>query len=93
MRLSLRNKVSKAAATSHFFPGYGKTSDSGCKGKILLVLGATYGANDVNIAMFNLYYHMLRQNNSLYIYGKLGLNHMMKMESLVKNHPSLVYVA
>ncbi|XLR48113.1 hypothetical protein HN51_032340, partial [Arachis hypogaea] len=25
MRLLLRNKVSKAAARSHFFPGYGKT--------------------------------------------------------------------
>ncbi|MED6156005.1 hypothetical protein PIB30_010937 [Stylosanthes scabra] len=89
VRLSLRNKVSKDAARSHFFPGYGKSSESACKAKVLLVLGGSYGANAVNIAMLNLYYHMLRQNSSLYIIWQTGVESYDEMDSLVKNHPRL----
>ncbi|QHO59690.1 hypothetical protein HN51_013865 [Arachis hypogaea] len=87
VRLSLRNKVSKTAARSHFFPGYGKTSE--CKAKVLVVLGGSYGANAVNIAMLNLYYQMLRQNSCLYIIWQTGVESYDEMDSLVKNHPRL----
>ena len=87
VRLSLMNSVSKVAARSHFFPGYGKTSDS--RAKVLLVLGGSYGANAVNIAMLNLYYQMLRQNSSLYIIWQKGVEAYDEMDSLVKNHPRL----
>ncbi|XP_015957757.1 uncharacterized protein LOC107481918 [Arachis duranensis] len=87
VRLSLRNKVSKAAARSHFFPGYGKTSE--CKAKVLVVLGGSYGANAVNIAMLNLYYQMLKQNSCLYIIWQTGVESYDEMDSLVKNHPRL----
>ncbi|XP_020972881.1 uncharacterized protein LOC107632738 [Arachis ipaensis] len=87
VRLSLRNKVSKAAAKSHFFPGYRKTSE--CKAKVLVVLGGSYGANVVNIAMLNLYYQMLRQNSCLYIIWQIGVESYDKMDNLVKNHPRL----
>lgn len=88
VRLSLRNPVSKAAARSHFFPGYGDSSDSE-KDKVLLVLGGSLGANAVNIAMLNLYNQMLRQNNGLYIIWQTGVETYDEMDSLVKNHPRL----
>lgn len=87
VRLSLRKHVSKETAWSHFFPGSEKTGDS--KAKVLLVLGGSFGANAINIAMLNLYYQMLRGNNSLYIIWQTGVQSYDEMDSLVKSHPHL----
>ncbi|KAJ1437839.1 N-acetylglucosaminyltransferase, MurG [Sesbania bispinosa] len=86
VRLSIRNPVSKLTARSHFFP----TSDFEGGNKVLLVLGGSFGANAVNIAMLNLYYQMLRQDKSLYIIWQTGVESYDEMDSLVKNHPRLV---
>lgn len=88
VRLSLRKQVSKVAAMSHFFTGHENTGDSN-KAKVLLVLGGSFGANAINIAMLNLYYQMLRRNDSLYIIWQTGIETYDEMESLVKIHPRL----
>lgn len=87
VRLSLRKHVSKETARSYFFPGSENTGDS--KTKVLLVLGGSFGANAINIAMLNLYYQMLRGNDSLYIIWQTGVEAYDEMDSLVKNHPRL----
>ncbi|KAK7358188.1 hypothetical protein VNO77_00112 [Canavalia gladiata] len=84
VRLSLRNLVSKVKARSHFFPGYDEK-----KNKVLLVLGGSFGANAINIAMLNLYYQILKQDTGLYIIWQTGVEAFDEMDSLVKNHPRL----
>ncbi|KAK4256565.1 hypothetical protein QN277_006272 [Acacia crassicarpa] len=87
VRLSLRKHVSKAAARSHFFAGSESRGNS--EAKVLLVLGGSFGANAINIAMLNLYYQMLRRNNSLYIIWQTGIEVYDETDSLVKTHPRL----
>jgi UDP-N-acetylglucosamine--N-acetylmuramyl-(pentapeptide) pyrophosphoryl-undecaprenol N-acetylglucosamine transferase len=87
VRLALRHFVSKPAARLRFFPKSGKAGD--LKGKVLLVLGGSLGANAINIALLNLYYQMLLQNNNLFIIWQTGVESFNEMESLVKPHPHL----
>ncbi|XP_028786873.1 uncharacterized protein LOC114742825 [Neltuma alba] len=87
VRLSLRKHGSKAAARSHFFPGSENIGDS--KAKVLLVLGGSFGAHAINIAMLNLCSQMLRGNNSLYVIWQTGIEAYDEMDSLVKSHPRL----
>ena len=87
VRMALRHYVPKAAARLRFFPKSGKEGD--LKGKVLLVLGGSLGANAINIAMLNLYYQMLLQNNNLFIIWQTGVESYNEMESLVKTHPHL----
>ena len=87
VRMALRHYVPKAAARLRFFPKSGKEGD--LKGKVLLVLGGSLGANAINIAMLNLYYQMLLQNNNLFIIWQTGVESYNEMESLLKTHPHL----
>lgn len=87
VRLALRQHVPKAVARLRFFPKSGKAGHS--EGKVLLVLGGSLGANAINIAMLNLYYQMLLENEKLFIVWQTGVESYNEMESLVKNHPHL----
>ncbi|KAH7549363.1 hypothetical protein ACOSP7_025891 [Xanthoceras sorbifolium] len=86
VRLSLRTFVSKEVARLNFFPRLGKAEEV----KLVLVLGGSLGANAVNIAMLNLYYQMLMENNKLFIIWQTGVEVFDEMESLVRNHPNLL---
>ncbi|BFG33115.1 hypothetical protein CerSpe_193890 [Prunus speciosa] len=89
VRLSLKKQVSKAVARGHFFS---RSSEIGEleKAKVLLVLGGSLGANAINIAVLNLYYQMLLENENLFIIWQTGVEAHNEMESLVKNHPHLL---
>ena len=79
--------VSKAAAMARFFPRSRNAGDE--EAKVVLVLGGSLGANAVNIAMLNVYYQMLMENEKLFIIWQTGVEAFNEMESLVKNHPNL----
>lgn len=83
VRLSLRSLASKGVAIGSFFQGKEK-------GKVLLVLGGSLGANAVNIAMLNLYYQMLSQDPELFIIWQTGVEAFDEMDSLVRDHPRLL---
>ncbi|KAH6820708.1 UDP-Glycosyltransferase superfamily protein [Perilla frutescens var. hirtella] len=83
VRLSLMNNTSKAAAIRHFFRAV-----EGEK-KLVLVLGGSLGANAINIALFNVYFQMLSENEELFIIWQTGTESFSEMESLVRTHPRL----
>ncbi|KAL6175627.1 hypothetical protein ACLB2K_052266 [Fragaria x ananassa] len=87
VRLSLRKNVSKEAARGRFFPKCGEEVEDV---KVLLVLGGSFGANAINIALLNLYYQMLLEKEDLFIIWQTGVEAYNEMESLVKNHPRLL---
>lgn len=87
VRLSSNKALSKEAARLRFFPKSEKTGDS--ESKVVLVLGGSLGANAVNIAMLNLYYQMLMENEKVFLIWQTGVHAFNEMESLVKNHPRL----
>lgn len=92
VRLSLRNPVSKIDARSYFFPSTisgCEDSEGGSCNRVLLILGGSFRANAVNIAMLNLYYRILRQDSGLYIIWQTGVEAFDEMDSLVKSHPRL----
>ncbi|KAM7279541.1 hypothetical protein ACFE04_006675 [Oxalis oulophora] len=84
VRLSLRRYVSKAVARLQFFA---RSSD---ESKLVLVLGGSLGANAVNIALLNLYYELLRENEDWYIIWQTGVEAYDEMESLVKSHSNVL---
>ncbi|XP_010268482.1 PREDICTED: uncharacterized protein LOC104605180 [Nelumbo nucifera] len=88
VRSSLRRYVSKAVARTHFFPKAAKTWDP--EAKVILVLGGSFGANAINIAILNLYYQMLAENDNIFIIWQTGVETFNEMDSLVKNHPRLL---
>ncbi|XP_020572812.1 uncharacterized protein LOC110019486 [Phalaenopsis equestris] len=88
VRLSLRKYVSKAAATTHFFPDLEKLGEE--KVQVLLVLGGSQGATPINVAVLNMYYDMLWRHKNRYIIWQTGKDGFKKMESLVKNHRRLL---
>lgn len=88
VRLSLRTYVSKAVARFNFFPRLRKEEEA--KARVLLVLGGSFGANAINIAMLNLYYQMLMEKHNLFIIWQTGVEAFNEMESLVRNHPHLL---
>ncbi|KAM1938274.1 hypothetical protein FF1_015894 [Malus domestica] len=89
LRLSLKKQVPKAAARGRFFPKAGGVEELE-KAKVLLVLGGSLGANAINIALLNLYYQMLLENEDLFIIWQTGVEAHNEMESLVKNHRRLL---
>ncbi|KAF8022544.1 hypothetical protein BT93_F0150 [Corymbia citriodora subsp. variegata] len=88
VRLALKRAVSKVEAKLHFFPKVESVDDSGVK--VILVLGGSFGAYTINIALLNLYYQMLMENENLFIIWQTGVESFNEMESLVKNHPRLL---
>ncbi|KAK4749125.1 hypothetical protein SAY87_026574 [Trapa incisa] len=90
VRLSLKQEVSKTASLSHFFPNLGDSEGAGLRAKVVLVLGGSLGANSINIAMLNLYYQMLMENESVFIIWQTGVESFNEMESLVRGHPRLL---
>ncbi|XP_021727523.1 uncharacterized protein LOC110694665 [Chenopodium quinoa] len=88
VRLLLKKNVSTAVARSYFFPRLANVSDS--EVVVLLVLGGSFGANSMNIALFNIYFQMLEQRPNLHIIWETGVESFDEMESLVRNHPRLV---
>lgn len=88
VRLSLRKFVSEAVARAYFFPRLAKVSES--EVVVLLVLGGSFGANSMNIALFNIYNQMLVDRQNLHIVWETGVESFDEMESLVRNHPRLV---
>lgn len=89
VRLSLRKVVSKEVARAYFFPRLANC-DSESNVKVLLVLGGSFGANSMNIALFNIYNQMLVDRPNLYIVWETGVESFDEMESLVRSHPRLV---
>ncbi|KNA19339.1 hypothetical protein SOVF_062500 [Spinacia oleracea] len=88
VRLLIKKFVSKAVARTYFFPRLAKVSES--EAVVLLVLGGSFGANSMNIALFNIYFQMLEQRPNLHIIWETGVESFNEMESLVRNHPRLV---
>ncbi|CAK7349676.1 unnamed protein product [Dovyalis caffra] len=84
VRLSLRQFVSEAVARLEFFP------QSGEEAKVILVLGGSWGANAINIALLNVYSQMLLEHKNWYIIWQTGVESYNEMESLVRNHSNLV---
>lgn len=87
VRLSLRQYKSKAAARVHFFP---TCSRMGLEPNVVLILGGSLGANAINVAVLNLYYHMLMTYDNLFIIWQTGIKAFDEMDSLVKHHPRLI---
>ncbi|XP_057516797.1 uncharacterized protein LOC130797995 [Amaranthus tricolor] len=88
IRLSLRKFVSKSGARAYFFPKVAEVNES--EVVVLLVLGGSFGANSMNITLFNIYYQMLEERSNLHIIWETGVESFNEMESLVRNHPRLV---
>ncbi|KAL2934148.1 UDP-N-acetylglucosamine--N-acetylmuramyl-(pentapeptide) pyrophosphoryl-undecaprenol N-acetylglucosamine transferase [Bienertia sinuspersici] len=87
VRLSLRKFVSKQVARAYFFPNLAKVD---AEVVVLLVLGGSFGANSMNIALFNIYYQMLENRPDLHIVWETGVESFDEMESLVRSHSRLI---
>ncbi|XP_031372232.1 uncharacterized protein LOC116187580 isoform X2 [Punica granatum] len=90
IRLSLKRDISKAEARSYFFPKLEESERAAPGAKVVLVLGGSIGANSINIAMLNLYYEILMENENLFIIWQTGVESFNEMDSLVRNHPHLL---
>ncbi|XP_074316581.1 uncharacterized protein LOC141652870 isoform X2 [Silene latifolia] len=88
VRMSLRKYVSKTVARTYFFPKLAEIEDSDVK--VVLVLGGSFGANSMNIALFNVYTQMLSERPNLHLIWETGVEAFDEMESLVRSHPRLV---
>ncbi|XP_050238541.1 uncharacterized protein LOC126688022 [Mercurialis annua] len=86
IRLSLRQFVSKAVARKEFFPMSGGKQGK----KVILVLGGSYGANTINVALLYIYNKMLVQHKNWFIIWQTGVEAYNEMESVVRIHPHLV---
>uniref|UniRef100_A0A0E0JJJ0 Glycosyl transferase family 28 C-terminal domain-containing protein n=1 Tax=Oryza punctata TaxID=4537 RepID=A0A0E0JJJ0_ORYPU len=85
VRMSIRKcRISKADAMASFFPRMGPV------GEVLLVLGGTEGSPEINVALLNMYYEMLRERKNRYIIWQTGPEGFCEMESLVRSHRRLL---
>ncbi|XP_031474992.1 uncharacterized protein LOC116247144 isoform X1 [Nymphaea colorata] len=89
VRPSLRAFVSKAVARTHFFPSAGKSAKTP---QVVLILGGSAKANNVNVAVLNMYSQMLMEHKDRYIIWQTGHDGFDEMESLVKGHRRLSLV-
>ncbi|PHT34217.1 hypothetical protein CQW23_26017 [Capsicum baccatum] len=56
-------------------------------GKVVLILGGSWGANAINVPILHLYSEMLNERNDLFLIWQNGVLAYDEMESLVKFHP------
>ncbi|KAL6607993.1 hypothetical protein ACP70R_041056 [Stipagrostis hirtigluma subsp. patula] len=89
VRMSIRKcQVSKATALARFFPRAGLAPDEGAQ--VVLVLGGVEGSPEINVAVLNMYYEMLRMRKDRYIIWQTGMEAFSEMESLVRSHRRLL---
>ncbi|EAY74292.1 hypothetical protein OsI_02179 [Oryza sativa Indica Group] len=89
VRMSIRKcRISKADAMASFFPRIGTVGEEGVE--VLLVLGGTEGSPEINVALLNMYYEMLRERRNRYIIWQTGPEGFCEMESLVRSHRRLL---
>uniref|UniRef100_A0A0D9V1K0 Glycosyl transferase family 28 C-terminal domain-containing protein n=1 Tax=Leersia perrieri TaxID=77586 RepID=A0A0D9V1K0_9ORYZ len=91
VRMSIRKcrRISKADAVASFFPRLGGTLGEE-RVEVLLVLGGTEGSPEINVALLNMYYEMLRERKNRYIIWQTGPEGFCEMESLVRSHRRLL---
>ncbi|KAK8452847.1 hypothetical protein SEVIR_5G182900v4 [Setaria viridis] len=84
----LKCQASKAEALARFFP-----REEGLLGEqdaqVVLVLGGAEGSPEINVAVLNVYYEMLRKRKDRYIIWQTGTETFCEMESLVRGHRRL----
>lgn len=78
--------ASKAQALARFFP-IPKHDEAP---QVVLVLGGAEGSPEINVAVLNVYYEMLRRNKDRYIIWQTGTETFCEMESLVRGHRRLL---
>ncbi|KAL6884644.1 hypothetical protein ACP4OV_010580 [Aristida adscensionis] len=89
VRMSIRKcRVSKPAALARFFPSAGLLPDESTQ--VVLVLGGAEGSPEMNVAVLNMYYEMLRKRKDRYIIWQTGTEAFSEMESLVRSHRRLL---
>ncbi|XP_062211639.1 uncharacterized protein LOC133912760 [Phragmites australis] len=89
VRMSIRKcRVSKVEALPRFFPRAGLVAEEGAQ--VVLVLGGAEGSPELNVAVLNMYYEMLRKRKDRYIIWQTGTESFCEMESLVRGHRRLL---
>ncbi|TVT98292.1 hypothetical protein EJB05_56424, partial [Eragrostis curvula] len=88
VRMSIRKcRVSKAEALARFFPRAALLPEE--EAQVVLVIGGAEGSPEMNVAVLNMYYEMLRTRKNRYIIWQTGTESFSEMESLVKGHRRL----
>nr|CAB3473192.1 unnamed protein product [Digitaria exilis] len=80
-------QASKAEALARFFPRAGLLGEQ--EAQVVLVLGGAEGSPEINVAVLNVYYEMLRKRKDRYIIWQTGTETFCEMESLVRGHRRL----
>ncbi|CAO2203607.1 unnamed protein product [Urochloa humidicola] len=83
----LKCRASKAEALARFFPRAGLLGEQ--EAQVVLVLGGAEGSPEINVAVLNVYYEMLRKRKDRYIIWQTGTETFCEMESLVRGHRRL----
>ncbi|ONM32179.1 UDP-Glycosyltransferase superfamily protein [Zea mays] len=83
----LKCRASKTEALARFFPRAGLLGEH--EAQVVLVLGGAEGSPEINVAVLNVYYELLRRNKDRYIIWQTGTETFCEMESLVKGHRRL----
>ncbi|CAO2177178.1 unnamed protein product [Urochloa humidicola] len=83
----LKCRASKAEALARFFPRAGLLDEQ--EAQVVLVLGGAEGSPEINVAVLNVYYEMLRKRKDRYIIWQTGTETFCEMESLVRGHRRL----
>ncbi|KAK3160939.1 hypothetical protein QOZ80_1BG0068800 [Eleusine coracana subsp. coracana] len=91
VRMSIRKcRVSKDEALARFFLRTALVPEEGAQ--VVLVLGGAEGSPEINVAVLNMYYEMLRRRKDRYIIWQTGTESFSEMESLVRGHrPAVSY--
>ncbi|KAK3164483.1 hypothetical protein QOZ80_1AG0019440 [Eleusine coracana subsp. coracana] len=88
VRMSIRKcRVSKDEALARFFLRTALVPEEGAQ--VVLVLGGAEGSPEINVAVLNMYYEMLRRRKDRYIIWQTGTESFSEMESLVRGHRRL----
>lgn len=82
----LKCSASKTEALARFFPRAGLLGEH--EAQVVLVLGGAEGSPEINVAVLNVYYEILRSKDR-YIIWQTGTETFCEMESLVRGHRRL----